>query len=216
MTPSPVILVCFAVEEEASFFRKLSSARPNLRVLLTGIGKRHSERAIRNALERERPRLVVSSGFAGGLRTELHTGDIVYAADPESGLESALAAAGARAARFYCAERIVSTAVEKVSLSNETEADAVEMESEVIRSICRERYIPSATIRVILDTAVEDLPLDFNQLMTADQKLSAWRLAAALIKSPTKIQALVRLQKQSKAAARRLGEVLENVLPSQC
>jgi len=212
MTISPRILVCFAVPEEASFFRRLYSANPNLRLLLTGIGKRNSERAIRAALEEERPILVVSSGFAGGLDADLHTGDIVYAAGPETGLEPALAAVGARSARFYCAERIATTATEKLTLRNETRADAVEMESEVIRAVCAQKHIPSATISVILDTAGEDLPLDFNQLMTEDQRLSPGKLATTLLKSPAKIPALMELQKQSKAAASKLGNVLAKVL----
>jgi adenosylhomocysteine nucleosidase len=212
MTELSLILVCFAVKEEASFFHGLSSASPNLRVLLTGIGKRNSERAIRDTLEQEQPTLVISSGFAGGLRADLRTGDIVYTADPETGLESALTAAGAQLARFYCAERVAATATEKLTLRNETKADAVEMESEIIRAVCREKHIPSATVRVILDAAAEDLPLDFNQLMTEDQRLSPAKLATTLLKSPAKIPALIGLQKQSKAAASKLAEVLAKVL----
>ena len=57
-------------------------------------------------------------------------------------------------------------------------------------------------MRVILDTANEDLPLDFNQLMTADQKMSYGKLALALVKSPGKVGALLRLQKQSRGGGR--------------
>jgi hypothetical protein len=68
-------------------------------------------------------------------------------------------------------------------------------------------------VRVILDTANEDLPLDFNALMTQDQKLDVRKLAWALIKSPAKVAALLRLQKQSAAAAGQLAKVLEQILP---
>jgi hypothetical protein len=85
------------------------------------------------------------------------------------------------------------------------------MESQVICAVCREQNIPSATVRVILDTANEDLPLDFNQLMTADQKLSYGKLALALAKSPGKIGVLLRLQKEGEAAAGKLAVVLGRI-----
>jgi hypothetical protein len=66
-------------------------------------------------------------------------------------------------------------------------------------------------VRVILDTANEDLPLDFNQLMTADQKMSYGKLALALAKSPGKVGALLRLRQQTEAAAGKLAEVLGRI-----
>jgi adenosylhomocysteine nucleosidase len=101
---------------------------------------------------------------------------------------------------------------EKRALWESTQADAVEMESQIICNICREHNIPRAVVRVILDPAEEDLPLDFNLLMTAEQKIDNSKLAKAILKSPGKIGALLRLQKQSKFAAERLARVLAHVL----
>jgi cell pole-organizing protein PopZ len=85
------------------------------------------------------------------------------------------------------------------------------MESEPIRAVCRQQKIPSATVRVIQDPADEDLPVDFNQLMTANQKVSYGKLALALAKSPGKVGALLRLRKQSQAATGSLAEVLARI-----
>ena len=205
------VLVCFAVKEEARAFQKLAGKRQNPKVILVGMGKRNAERAIRAALAKDRPQLVLTCGFAGGLNPELATGTVVFAGDPETGLEQALLAAGAKPARFHCAEAVAATAERKRALWEFTGADAVEMESQVICAVCREQKIPSATVRVILDTADENLPLDFNQLMTADQKMSYGKLAVALAKSPGKVGALLRLQKQTRAAAGNLAEVLARV-----
>jgi adenosylhomocysteine nucleosidase len=88
----------------------------------------------------------------------------------------------------------------------------VEMESGVIRAVCRERGIPSATVRVISDSADENLPLDFNRLMDAEQNLSYVRLALALVSSPGKIPALITLQKRTRTAAKNLAKVLTRVI----
>ena len=203
--------MCFAVKEEARAFQKLASERANVRVILVGMGKRNAENAIRAALAKERPQLVLTCGFAGGLRPDQARGTVVFAADPETGLEPALLAAGAKPARFHCSDKVAATAEQKRVLREATGADAVEMESGVISAVCREQHLPCATVRVILDTANEDLPLDFNQLMTANQKMSYGKLALALAKSPGKVGALLRLQKAAEAAAEKLAEVLGRI-----
>jgi hypothetical protein len=136
---------------------------------------------------------------------------VLFAADGQPDLISALVGAGARAARFHCSQRVATTVGEKKALRDSSGADAVEMESRIICAICLEQKIPCAIVRVILDTASEDLPLDFNAIMTVDQRMDYGRLALALIKSPGKIGALLRLQKQARLAAENLGRVLDRI-----
>ena len=211
MSQEPKTLVCFAVKEEAGAFNEIVGSRPHVTTLLTGMGQANAEKTIRAALRIQKPHLVLSCGFAGGLRPELASGAVVFAADGQTELTSALLNAGARPAKFFCAQRVATTAEEKRALRENTEADAVEMESQIICSICREQKVPSAIVRVILDSANEDLPLNFNQLMTDDQRMDYVKLARALIKSPGKVGALLRLQKQSRAAAAKLAEVLAKI-----
>jgi adenosylhomocysteine nucleosidase len=207
MSQSPVIYVCFAVKEEAQPFRKqIGSAA--VRVVLTGMGPHNAERTIRAALAAERPRMVLSCGLAGGLRPDLAAGTVLFSADPASGLEPKLRAAGANPARFHGLDHVASTAAEKRALRQSTGADAVEMESNVITAVCREQSIPSAIIRVILDTASEDLELDFNRLRTPDWQLDGRKLTLLLLRSPSTMGALLRLRKQTRAAAERLADVL--------
>jgi adenosylhomocysteine nucleosidase len=208
-------LITFAVIEECRPFHKAVSAPDNVAVLVTGIGPRNAEKAIRTAFAARQPDVVLTCGFAGGLNPELPTGTVVFSADSESGLSPALLSAGARAVKFHCADRVVATAKEKKALRQSTDADAVEMESGIIRAFCREQKIPSATVRVISDSAKEDLPLDFNRLLDAEQNLRYGRLVLMLLASPGKIGALLGFQKQTKAAADGLAETLKKVISAQ-
>ncbi len=104
------------------------------------------------------------------------------------------------------------TVADKQKLRTESGADAVEMESAAIHAVCHERGIPCATVRVISDTAGEDLPLDFNALTKPDQSLDYTKLAWTVLKSPGRIGALRRFQKQTQIAAERLADVLGKVI----
>jgi hypothetical protein len=89
------------------------------------------------------------------------------------------------------------------------------MESSVIRTICRELHIPSATVRVISDDAQQDLPLDFNALMTSDDRINYLKLMWAVISRPGRIPKLIQFQHQTLDAARKLGAVLEDLLGAE-
>jgi adenosylhomocysteine nucleosidase len=238
MTETPLTLVCFAVKEEAAPFKAALAPHSDIQILLTGMGQLNAEKSIRSALHNSHsshhshslpsaasdqstnpslhhsttPSLVLTCGFAGALNPDLSLGSVLFSCDDAPHLQPRLLAAGARPARFHCANRVASTAAEKRQLWESTHADAVEMESQIISNICREHKIPCATVRVVLDTASEDLPLDFNFLMTADQQMDYRKLAFSLAKSPSKIAALLRLQKQSKAAASKLASVLLKII----
>lgn len=210
VSASNEILICFAVKEEAGAFHRLSRGLA-VRTLVTGMGGLNAARALKSELDQAPRRRVISAGFAGGLSPELAAGAVIFSSD-SADLAQACKQSGALPARFHCAQRVATTAEEKRAVRQQTGADAVEMESGVIERICRERGLAHATVRVILDAAEEDLPLDFNALMNAKQELVPGKLAMALIKRPWKVLALLRLQKRSAAAALALGRVLVRVI----
>jgi adenosylhomocysteine nucleosidase len=203
-------LVFFAVKEEAKFF----SPSPGRRVQtwLTGMGRRHAVENLRYAVGLLNPRRVLTCGFAGGLNPRHDAGTVLFDADFDAGVSGALQQAGAHPGKFHCATRVAVTASEKQKLWAETGADAVEMESAVIRELCRQKQIPSATVRVISDAADEDLVLDFNALMTVDQRISYLKLVRALLRSPKSIPRLIAFQRQVMASARELARVLNSSL----
>lgn len=208
---SPLVLVCFALKEESAPFRKIAEASDNVTILITGIGRQNAEKSVHRFLALRKPSRVLTCGFAGALTADLPVGSVIFETD-DSGLEGRLTAAGARRAMFHCTDRIATTAQEKQALRKSTNADAVEMESGAIAAICRQRHLPCATVRAISDAVDDDLPLDFNELSKPDHSLDYGKLAWAVARSPGKIGALIRLQKQTQLAAQKLAVVLAQVI----
>lgn len=223
------MLVCFAVKEEAKFFSPLrevrvvkggrdKSARDQVRlcafcqVWITGMGRTNAAHGIREAIAKVKPERVITAGFAGGLNPKLKVGDILYDEDFDTGLSNQLDDLGAISAKFYCHRRVAITTEEKFALWKETSADAVEMESSVIRTICKEFRIPSATIRVISDDAHQDLPLDFNALMTSEDRINYPKLIWTVLSRPSRIPKLMEFQRQTIFAAQKLGTTLQDLL----
>ena len=232
-TANPGILLMFAVPEEARPFVRLwtrvtgGSARrvagPGLgswelngvRVHVTGMGRRNAARVGSAALDAGVAAGVgamVTAGFAGGLRPGLPCGTVLMDADERFLLAPGFEAAGVRRGQFHEATRVAITSGEKSLLYRETGADAVEMESATLRVLARERGIPGATVRVISDAAGDTLPLDFNRLMTAGDRLDFTRLAWALVRSPGTIPRLMAFQKTVHRAADALARVCVETL----
>jgi adenosylhomocysteine nucleosidase len=208
-------LVCFAMKEEAAPFRKYAAEGADLAILVTGIGRKNTEKVVREFLRQRQPHRIFTCGYAGGLDPALKSGDAVFFTEDNS-LATALQAAGAKSAKFFCASKIAITVAEKAELRRSSGANAVEMESEVVHEICRQQKIPCATVRTISDTAEEDLPLDFNKLTKPDLNLDYGKLFLAIAKSPSKILALMRLGKKTRAAGEKLAEVLHRVRILEC
>jgi adenosylhomocysteine nucleosidase len=204
------ILVTFAVKEEMKFFPGV----PGVRRFITGMGRDNAERNGVIALDQVNPSLVLTCGYAGGLNPSLKNNQVIFQADPGTELSNKLETLGATPVSFFCTRRVAITADEKYRLWRGTGLDAVEMESEAIRDLCRERNIPSATVRVVSDSSEEDLPLDFNTLMTPTQKINYSKLGWALVRSPLKLMDLLAFQQKTIDAAKALGEFLTKALES--
>ena len=179
-----------------------------IRILTVGMGPVNAEASFRAALEVGIPEWVVTGGFTGGLNPELALSDLIWDADPGFPAMTWLEASGGRRGRFLCQSTIAVTAEAKAALRRETGADAVEMESGVLRDLCRQRGIASATFRVISDTAATDMPLDFNRVTTPELRLSPWRLAREILLHPGSIPHLIRFQGETSRAAQRLAVAL--------
>jgi nucleoside phosphorylase len=191
---------------------------------LTGIGPEAAFRRTCDFTWGEVLDLCITSGFAGGLRPEYQIADVLAAreivADENRAkvcgakiestprLLNIAASCGAKVVdRFYSSPSVIRTAQDKAALKDF--ADAVEMESFEVLSEALAWMTEGVAVRAISDLAAEDLPLDFDQVVTDKGELSVARLAGQMLAKPSAIPELIRLGKHSGEAARRLADFLD-------
>ena len=149
---------------------------------------------------------MLSIGFCGALDPALRIGDIVVSGEVPKGLQTSFVQGG-----VVSVDRVASTAREKCDLRAATGAAVVEMESAAVAQKAREWNIPFGCVRVVSDVAGDDLPLDFNRYRDADGRFERMRIALAALGRPfTVLPGLVRLDRDCRRAAERLGEFLAN------
>jgi nucleoside phosphorylase len=197
-------------------------------VLLTGIGERSTasvmDLMMRFANTDRYFEVCISSGLAGALLSCHKVGDVLAAqsvrtfrvhADLKSDrlasdallVELAISNRAKCVATFYSAERVITTAKEKMGLA--AFADAVDMESfEVIKEAAAwgSRGI---AIRAISDGAETDLPIDFNRAISSANQVSIPRVLCELAKHPSALPGLIEFGKQSRKAAELLARFLD-------
>jgi adenosylhomocysteine nucleosidase len=202
-----MIAVTFALPQESRAFRRAmrhpraSSAGPftlgeigRHQIILahTGVGLDAAEDATKTLLRAHGPRLVIATGFAGGLDPGLVIGDLVLATNfssPEL-LERSLPVADARS--FFGAITSQAWALESVAhkadIAQQTKALAVDMETAAVAELCCAANVPLLAVRAISDTAKQALPVPFDQWFNIEeQRPRPGRLAAFLVKNPGRI-----------------------------
>jgi|HubBroStandDraft_2_1064218.scaffolds.fasta_scaffold306346_2 adenosylhomocysteine nucleosidase len=186
----------------ASEARELAAmpARSGWLPLASGPGSRLVSEALR---ERRQVGGIVSTGFCGALDPTLEIGDIIVA-----GAEIRSSRPFVRG-EILSADRVAVTVAEKRALREHTGAIAVEMESAAVAAKAREWGVPFRCIKVVSDSAREDMPLDFNRYRDDAGHFSRGRIAVAALRHPfTAIPGLLRLDRNCRKAAEKLGEFL--------
>jgi len=184
--------------------------------VVAGVGVRAAARACRLLVDGHRPRLVIAAGFAGALADDLARGEIVCPwraarVGEESidlvGLETAPAR---RPLGILSVDRVVCSADEKRRLGREAAADLVDMETWAVAREARDAGLPCACLRVVSDTADEELPREVARLAEA---ASPWRrlglALGTLGRRPAAVGDLWRLWEQAVVDSRSLADALE-------
>jgi adenosylhomocysteine nucleosidase len=170
---------------------------------------------------------LVSFGLAGALAPDLKPGDLllpeeVIAAD-HSCLATdpawrqrlmRLAGAGGRPDRLLGSDALVETPAAKAALHRSSRAIAVDMESHAVGLTARGAGLPFVVIRAVADPANQALPAAARGALDAEGRVRAPAMAAALLRHPGDLPALLRLASQSGAGLRTLRRVAARAGPS--
>ncbi len=147
---------------------------------------------------------IISTGYCGALDPELRVGDIVVSAGSPAQSHRSFV----RGAVVTC-DRVAVTAAEKRGLREQTGAIAVDMEAEAVRERAAALGIAYTCIRVVSDTAEENLPLDFNRYRASDGRFSRTRIALAAMARPFSVMpALLEFDRRCQQASFALGDFL--------
>ena len=187
----------------AAFSREAAWKDSRWFLIANGPGPKLVERALERKHDVDR---ILSIGFCGALAPALRIGDIVVSGEVPKGLQ-----ASSVQGDVVSVDRVAFTAREKSDLRAATGAAVVEMESAAVAQKAREWDVPFGCVRVVSDVAKDDLPLDFNRYRDADGRFKRTRIALAALGRPfTVLPGLVRLDRDCRRAAERLGEFLAN------
>jgi hypothetical protein len=147
---------------------------------------------------------VILAGLGGGLDPSLGIGDVVC--------EGTLPDLPLRRGRIFSADHLVATTLEKERLFRETGCLVVDMEGAIVRGVAELAGIPFLHIRAISDAAGQNVPERMLNWIDEVGRSRPSRVTGDLIAHPLLIPSMIRLGRQSRLAARRLAEVVRQVV----
>ncbi|NQU20679.1 MAG: hypothetical protein HQ567_05300 [Candidatus Nealsonbacteria bacterium] len=194
-------------------------------IVRCGAGGKAAAKATEALISGHQPRWVLAAGLAGGLSAELKRHDILMVdhlvdtagnrleIDLKVDRESIATLPGVRIGRLLSADRIIRRPDEKLALGRQHDAVAVDMESFAVAEVCRRRKVPLLAVRVINDTADEELPPDVENLLAQKTKLSQLgAVTGAVWRRPASVKDMYRLRENALAASERLAGFLADMV----
>jgi adenosylhomocysteine nucleosidase len=171
-------------------------------IVHTGVGAKYCNQRLEILLHKARPRLVISSGFAGAVSDELRVGDLILAenfSDPQLITSAAriLSHCQPHAVKLFTSTSIIDSVAERNEIARAANAAAVDMETGAIVAVCGAHGVPLLSLRAISDTAREPFPTPLSVLFDIEnQRTDFVRLVTYLLRDPAAILRLSRFSRQ--------------------
>jgi adenosylhomocysteine nucleosidase len=220
------IVVLFALPDESGAFRRVlqveSVSGRGVEMMVrgrvgeapvvvahTGVGAAAAARRTAQIVAAERPRLIVSAGFAGGLQAAAPVGTVVFDARG-SGVAGP---GGCVVGKIVSEGAVIETALAKRELGERSGAVAVDMETAAMASAAQEAGVPVVALRVISDPVDADMPVPMGVWFDVErQRPRVGALLGWLARHPGSVWPFARfvwgLGPAKAALARGLGELV--------
>lgn len=194
-------------------------------VIRSSGGRAAAAQATEALIQGHQPRWVISAGFAGALKPEMHRHDLLMvdslmdttgkrlALDLKVDPASLARTPGVHVGRLLTSDRMICLPDEKQTLGQQYDALAVDMESFAVAEVCRQAQTRFLAIRVISDPLDEPLPRDVERLIR--QKTYTARFGAALgtiFNRPSSLKDMLRLKENALVASDRLAKFLASTI----
>ncbi|MCH7800982.1 MAG: hypothetical protein IIC24_05485, partial [Chloroflexi bacterium] len=217
----------FQVTRQDNGFRIYESEQvPEVVISEGGIGKDRSQESARLTVERFKPDMMVSAGFAGGASEGLRSGEVficdrLVAVDgppylwgkmdevfESSGVEMVKRfrqailgdSVGYQVGACLTVPQFVSNRSMKAWLGNAFNVNLIDMESYWVSEVAGSFGIPCLTIRVVLDPVDQSVPRFIGEIVDKGTTARALRAVAHLVMNPADVPRLIRLSRQVRVA----------------
>ncbi|MBI2354070.1 MAG: phosphorylase [Deltaproteobacteria bacterium] len=174
------------------------------------------------ALAAEAPDLLVSAGFGGGVLPGLKVGDTVTAErllhwtgrdfeEVETGFCAVDDASAMLRGCFITSDGILDKRQVAESLPSGVNRPVVEMESAAVARVAAGCGIPFLGVRAVSDPWNEELGFSINEFCDEGMRIRPLKVLATILRRPGIIPQLIRLARNSRIAAKRLGAAIERL-----
>jgi adenosylhomocysteine nucleosidase len=178
--------------------------------MCAGMGAGAARKSIEAVLQEFRPELIISAGFAGALRLDLHIGEVIRPAelvDESTGRRFEIESGEGT---VISSPRVADPSCKR-DLAARFGAQAVDMEGAALAQVAAEHGVRFMAVKAISDEL--DFPLlDFAAFTDAAGQLQRPRLAAFAAVRPWTWLQLVRLRANCRSAAGELCRTLEHLI----
>lgn len=162
----------------------------------TSVGAKKCNERIEELLHKARPRLVISSGFAGAVVEDFHVSDLILAenfSDRQllTNAERILRDHKPKVTKLFTSKSIADSIAERNQIASASGAAAVDMETSAIVEICTAHGVPLLSLRAISDSPAEPFPAPPSVLFDIErQRPNYGRLIRYLLRYPASIASL--------------------------